>query len=199
MRVALHHAISEDCAANKRCANTSQLVVDRTVGPYRIGYACMVSRSHGPGTAEKKKRSHNIYATYGYGGGTIYGVFTRANNEIGEALANGAAVRGDSNPFFHVYQVSADYRFSPQLRIGALWGVISDRSGQGSGARGANVGGFYEPSKRTTLYAFASWLKNASNAGFRFGGSAPPSANLEGNDVIGKSLIGFQLGITHAF
>jgi predicted porin len=199
MRLAVHHALAEDCAANNRCTSTSQIVLDRTLGRYRIGYAGMVSRPRVANATEEKKRSHNFYATYDYGSGTIYGVFTRANNETGEALVTHATVDGNSNPLFHIYQISADYRFGNKVRVGALWGVISDRSGQASGARGANVGGFYEPSKRTTLYAFASWLKNDANAGFRFSGSAPPSANLEGSDVVGKSLIGFQLGITHAF
>lgn len=42
-------------------------------------------------------------------------------------------------------------------------------------------------------------MKNQDNAGFRFSGSAAPSANLVGNDINGRSLTGLQAGILHRF
>ena len=66
-------------------------------------------------------------------------------------------------------------------------------------ARGGNVGGLYDLSKRTTLYTFVNYMKNQDNAGFRFSGSAAPSANLVGNDINGRSLTGLQAGILHRF
>jgi predicted porin len=61
------------------------------------------------------------------------------------------------------------------------------------------LGAFYELSKRTTLYSFASYLKHQANAGFRFSGSAAPSANLVGGNINGHALTGVQAGILHRF
>ena len=74
-----------------------------------------------------------------------------------------------------------------------------DSSGGNAGAHGGNFGAFYDLSKRTTLYSFANWMKNQPNAGFRFSGSAGPSANLAGADINGRFLTGFQAGILHRF
>ena len=101
--------------------------------------------------------------------------------------------------YYNLAQVSADYRLGPQLRVGALYGVLHDTSGGGASARGFNFGGYYDLSRRTQLYTFASQLKNDPRAGFRFSGSAGPSANLAGADVNGKKLTGLQIGILHKF
>ncbi|HEU4376156.1 MAG TPA: porin, partial [Telluria sp.] len=45
----------------------------------------------------------------------------------------------------------------------------------------------------------ASYMKNQANAGFRFSGSAAPSANLVGADINGHTLTGLQAGILHKF
>ena len=101
--------------------------------------------------------------------------------------------------YYNIWQLSADYRFNPQLRVGALFGEIHDTTDRDSGAWGGNVGAFYDLSKRTTFYGFASYLKNDDNAGFRFSGSAGPSANLVGIDINGRDLTGVQIGILHKF
>lgn len=83
--------------------------------------------------------------------------------------------------------------------MGILYGAIHDTTGGDAGARGGNIGGLYDLSKRTTLYTFASYMKNQANAEFRFSGSAAPSVNLVGNDFNGRSLTGLQAGIVHRF
>jgi hypothetical protein len=85
------------------------------------------------------------------------------------------------------------------LKVGALYGVMRDTTGGNAGARGGEFGGVYDLSKRTTLYSFASYMKNQANAGFRFGGSAAPSANLVGADINGRALTGLQAGIVQRF
>ena len=157
---------------------------------------------------------HNLYADYEYGQGKVYLAYVRSNNSTSNANGNNAAtilsnISVPNNAFagtnasaqrmYNIYQVSADYRVSPQLRVGALYGVIKDTSGGDAGAKGGNVGAYYDLSKRTTLYGFANYMKNDTNAGFRFSGSAGPSANLAGADINGKSLTGLQVGILHRF
>ncbi|MDQ2990243.1 MAG: porin, partial [Pseudomonadota bacterium] len=165
-------------------------------------------------TVHEKVRYHNVYADYKYGSGTLYAAFVRSNNSTANANGNNAATIlsnvGSPNNFFpgtdpnagryyNIWQLSADYRLNPQLRVGALYGVMRDTSGGDAGARGGNVGAFYDLSKRTTLNSFASYMKNQPNAGFRFSGSAAPSANLVGADINGHSLTGLQAGILHRF
>lgn len=52
-----------------------------------------------------------------------------------------------------------------ELRVGGLYGVMRDTTGSDSGVRGGNFGGLYDISKRTTLYGFASYMQNQTNAG----------------------------------
>lgn len=191
-----------------------QFAVDYTKGPYRAGYAGLAAKPSPGATFDNKIQYHNLYANYDYGKGKVYLAYVRSNNVTANASGNNATAilsnvsipnnffpgtNADVTRFYNIYQVSADYRISSQLRVGALYGAMLDTSGRDSGARGGNVGAYYDLSKRTTLYGFANYMKNDTNAGFRFSGSAGPSANLSGPDVNGKHLVGLQAGILHRF
>ncbi|MFC3109275.1 porin [Undibacterium arcticum] len=216
----VHYALAEQPGGGHAQSAIYQLAVDYTNGPYRAGYAGIAAKP-APATAanlathlDNKVQYHNLYADYDYGQGKVYLAYVRSNNitanasglTAGTILSNVASPNNlfpgtDANArrYFNVYQVSADYRVAPQLRVGALYGVIKDKSGGDAGAKGGNVGAYYDMSKRTTLYGFANYMKNDANAGFRFSGSAGPSANLAGADINGKGLTGLQAGIIHRF
>lgn len=211
-QVDMHYALTETAGQSTR--GVTQLGVDYTRGPYRAGYAGLWAKPLASATFSDRVVYHNVYADYDYGQGKVYLAYVRSNNVTGNANGNNATailsnVSIPNNAFagtnpnvqrmYNVYQVSADYRVSPQLRVGALYGVMRDTSGGDAGAQGGNVGAYYDLSKRTTLYGFANYLKNDTNAGFRFSGSAGPSANLAGADINGKSLVGLQAGILHRF
>jgi predicted porin len=214
-QLVLHYALPENGGATRGNSPVCQLALDYRNGPYRAGYAGLqASPNSVTATVHDKVVYHNVYADYQYGGGTIYLAAARSNNSTSSAsgLNAGVILNNVSNPnnffagtdrnaarYYNFYQVSADYRVSSQLRIGALYGIIKDTSGGEAGARGANTGAYYELSKRTTLYGFASVMQNQANAGFRFSGSAGPSANLAGADINGKHLTGLQAGILHKF
>jgi predicted porin len=214
-QLVLHYALPENGGATRGNSPVYQLALDYRNGPYRAGYAGLqASPNSVTATVHDKVVYHNVYADYQYGGGTIYLAAARSNNSTSSAsgLNAGVILNNVSNPnnffagtdrnaarYYNFYQVSADYRVSSQLRIGALYGIIKDTSGGEAGARGANTGAYYELSKRTTLYGFASVMQNQANAGFRFSGSAGPSANLAGADINGKHLTGLQAGILHKF
>jgi predicted porin len=214
-QVSVHAALPENGGATRGNHSLYQLAVDWQGGPYRVGYAGLQARPNDiTATVPDRINYHNAYANYKYSKGTFYLAFVRSNNSTANANGlNGATILsnvGTPNNFFpgtdpnatryyNIWQVSADYRFSPALRVGALWGVINDTTDRESGARGGNVGAFYDLSKRTTLYGFANYMKNERNAGFRFSGSAAPSANLVGIDINGRRLTGLQLGILHKF
>ncbi len=214
-QVAVHYALPENGGATRANLGIYQLAFDYQAGPYRAGYAGLQASPNGVTvTVHEKIRYHNVYANYKYGKGTLYAAFVRSNNSTANANGRNAGTIlsnvGSPNNFFpgtdlnagryyNIWQLSADYRLSPQLKVGALYGAMRDTTGGDAGARGGNVGAFYDLSKRTTLYSFASYMKNQANAGFRFSGSAAPSANLVGADINGRSLTGLQAGIMHRF
>jgi hypothetical protein len=98
----------------------------------------------------EKVRYHNAYANYRYGKGTLYAAFARSNNSTGNANGrNAATILGNvGNPnnyfagaavnagrYYNIWQLSADYRLSPQFKVGILYGAIHDTTGGNAGAR----------------------------------------------------------------
>jgi predicted porin len=209
-----HYALKETGTEMSGRRGVVQLALDYSNGPWRAGYAGIASKPAANAPINRQVQYHNLYGDYDYGKGKIYLAYVRSNNVTGNASGNSAAailsnvsIPNNSfagtdpsvNRFYNVYQISADYRVTPVLRVGALWGTMIDQSSSNAGARGGNVGAFYDLSKRTTLYGFANWMKNQPNAGFRFSGSAGPSANLAGADVNGRFMTGLQAGVLHRF
>lgn len=215
LQLVLHYALPENGGATRGNKALIQAAVDYQRGPWRVGYAGLQASPNSiTATVDEKVRYHNVYADYQYGKGTVYLALLRSNNSTGNASGNNATsiVSNVGNPnnyfagtdvnagrYYNIWQLSADYRLSPQCKVGALYGVMHDTTDGDAGARGGNVGAYYDLSKRTTLYSFASYLKNERNAGFRFLSSAAPSANLAGADINGRTLTGVQLGILHRF
>lgn len=214
VQVDLHYALPEKTGTSAG-GGVRQLAIDWQRGPWRAGYAGVVaSPDRATATVRRKIAYHNLYANYRYGPGTVYLAAGRSNNSTaGAAGRNAAAILSNvaaagnsfagtdanANRFYNLWELSADYRVSQQCRVGAMVGGVNDTSGGQAGARGANLGAYYDLSKRTLLYGFASVLKNQANAGFRFSSSAAPSANLAGADINGRRLTGVQLGIVHKF
>jgi predicted porin len=215
LEAVVHYTLPENGGAGRGNHPIWQLALDYARAPFRFGYVGLqASPTDATATVREKVRYHNVYANYRYGRGTLYAAFVRSNNSTANANGNnaGTILSNVSIPnnyfagtdvnagrYYHIWQVSADYRIDARLRVGALYGEIHDQSGAGAGARGASAGGYYDLSRRTSLYAFAAWLKNDPAAGFRFSSSAGPSANLAGDDVNGRRLTGLQLGILHKF
>lgn len=206
-----HYAMAETGGPARQAIYQAGL--DYANGPYRVGYAGLYARAPQDAVFTAPVRYDNLYANYDYGKGKVYLAFVRSNNSTasstgrnaGTILGNvGGVVAGnnaDVGRYFHVWQLAADYRVLPQLRVGALWGRISDRSGQGQGggASGGAIAAYYDLSKRTTLYAVAERLNNDRNAGFRLAASGGIKSNLAGDDVNGRSITGMQVGMVHRF
>jgi predicted porin len=215
LMLALHYALPENGGTTRGNRPVYQAALDYEKGPYRFGYAgFQATPNRVTATVPDKVSYQHLYANYKYDAGTVYLAFVRSNNSTANANGRNAAtiVSNISVPnnyfagtdpnagrYYNIWQISADYRVTPALRIGALYGVMNDTSDGDAGARGANAGAYYAMSKRTTLYSFLSYLKNEANAGFRFSSSAGPSANLAGDAINGRRLTGLQLGILHRF
>lgn len=214
LAVALHAAPGEDTATTHSPA-LYQASVDYQAGPWRVGYAGLLARpDRATATVPDSVRYHNVYLDYHFARGTLYAAAVGSNNatnssngltaasilsNIGDRTNFFAGRDPNARRYFNIWQLSADYRILPHWRVGALVGRIRDTSGGAAGAHGANFGAFYDLSRRTTLYGFASRMRNERNGGFRFLSSAGPSANLTGVDVDGRTLTGLQLGILHRF
>jgi len=210
----VHYALPENTAATNN-KGVWQLALDYQNGPWRAGYAgVLATPNRATATVRERIEYHNLYVNYQYGDGKIYLAAGRSNNSTSNANgANAGAILslvGSPNNFFagtdanarryyNLWELSADYRVSPVFRVGAMAGGAHDTSGGGASVRSANVGAYYDLSKRTQLYGFASVMKNDHAAGFRFSSSAAPSANLAGDDINGRRLSGLQLGILHRF
>ena len=214
LQLELHYAMTETAGQHLGQRGVYQLGLDYRYGPFRAGYAGLLAKPAAGAVYDDAVQYHNVYLNYNYGPGTVYAAVVRTNNVTSNANGNNATailsnVSATGNTFagtdpnvkrfYNIYQLSADYKITPQLRVGALYGVMVDTSGSNSGAKGGNLGTFYDLSKRTMLYGFANYMKNDSNAGFRFGGSGAPSANLAGADINGRTLVGLQAGILHRF
>jgi predicted porin len=215
-QAAVHYALAEQLGGGVAQQAVYQLWIDYLKGPFRVGFAGLGAKPAPTGSVKNKIYYNNAYVNYDYGQGKIYLVYVRSNNSTtsGSGILNGAAILNnisqpnnlfpgtDANArrYYNIYQVSADYRLTPGLRVGALYGRMADQSGGDAGTKGGNVGAYYDLSKRTTLYGFASRMQNERNAGFRFSGSAGPSAQLTSPaDVNGHTLTGLQAGIIHRF
>lgn len=207
----LHYAPGESAAGTGSQA-IYQAALDYASGVWRAGYAGAVAKPAKGALYSQSVTYHSLYANVDHGQGKVYLAFVRSNNSTGSAAtsanalgvlgATGALVAG-SNPDVmrhqHVVQVSADYRVTPALRVGALWGRIVDVSNTDRGATGAALGAYYDLSKRTTLLALVDTLDNERNAGYRPAGSAAVSPNFTQGDVNGQRIQGVHLGVVHRF
>jgi len=189
-----------------------QAALDWAQGDWRAGYVGLRGKPAKGATVDKDVVYDNLYANWLWGQGTVYLAFVRSNNSTATAVSNNAgAILGNTGGynagtsadlahFYDLWQVSADWQLTPQLRLGALWGRIGDQSGRGRNANGASVGAYYDLSKRTTLLLLADTQRNSTEAGFRPGGSAGLKSNFATPaNVNGQTINGLQAGVVHRF
>jgi hypothetical protein len=189
-----------------------QVGIDYVTPVYRIGYAGLRGRPPTGAAVDRDVVYDNLFANWMYGKGTVYLVFVRSNNNTANAVSNNAGTilgnvggfNAGTNPdlanFYNIWQLSADYQVTPQLRVGALVGTIDDKSNRDRGATGAAIGAYYDLSRRTTLLALAETLRNDTNGGWRPSGSAGLKTTFTTPAQInGRTINGVQLGIVHRF
>lgn len=205
-----HFSLPETSSAIARQA-VYQTAIDYSNDTIRLGYAGLRGRAPANALYKKDVVYDNVFANWNYGSGTVYLTFVRSNNITANSTSNNAAAilgntgglvlgnNPDVNNMYRIYQISADYKVSGPLRVGALWGRIEDASGNGRNADGGAVGAFYDYSKRTTLFAMANTIRNDSSAGFRPAGSAGLKTNFSGADANGRRMTGVQVGVLHRF
>jgi predicted porin len=222
----LHYALAEQSAASGgNRQSVFQAGADYTVGPFVFAAATLRAKP-AKGAAVSKDIFYDMgVADWNYGKGKVYLAFIRSNNSTrsqvgtsGTYINNGGtllgnvggvvagsdnattgAVAADANRTYHIWQISGDYQLTQQLRVGALWGKINDRTSD-SDAVGGSVGAYYDFSKRTTVYGLWDTIRNKGTAGFRPSGSAGlRSGFATANEVNGRAINGLQVGVLHRF
>jgi predicted porin len=219
--VDVHYALSEQSpAAGGNRQSVFQTGADYTVGPFVVGAATVRAKPAKTGPLGKSAFYDHAFFNWNYGQGKVYLTYVRSNNSTssgtGATLINngGALLNGTGNGFvagtdanvdrvYHIWQVSADYRLTEQLRVGGLIGRINDRSSSND-AVGGSLGAYYDLSKRTTLMALWDTIRNkgdqVTGAGFRLAASGAVKTNFTtANDVNGRRINGVQLGVLHRF
>jgi predicted porin len=214
-----HYSLAGSVPNDSTRQKVYQLALEYLNGPYRLGYAGVESAGAPPTSAavgnihEPNIYYHCFYANYEYSPGSkVYLAFLRSNNNVASgALDNGGAILGNTgnlptsptifNPdHYRIWQVSADYRLIPKLRLGGLYGRIDDTSADNKNANAWVVGGYYDIFRDTMLYGLIDAVVNAHNAGFRPAGSAGLQTQFTAAaDVNGQSIRGVQLGVVYKF
>lgn len=205
-----HVALPETAIGNR--PKVLQWAVDYANDQMRAGYMGLRGKPQAGGAVQQDVVYDNVYFNWLYGQGTVYLTYVRSNNNTSTAVGNNAGsilgnvggfnagTDANLNNFYEILQLSADYRLSAQLRVGALWGQIKDKSGRSRGADGGSIGAYYDLSKRTTLIGMIETLKNDTNGGWRPSGSAGLKTTFTApGDINGRTISGMQVGIVHRF
>ena len=209
-----HVSLPETTGSNHQLVY--QLDADYVADNFTFGYAGLRSRPPANAVVDKDVVYDNIYGNVKLGGATVYAIFVHSNNITssgsgatllktgGSIVSNvgglNAGTNTDLNHFYNIWQVSADYKLTPTLRVGGLYGKIIDTSGRDQGASGGSIGAYYDLSKRTMLYALADTLRNETNGSFRPAGSGGLKSNFTATtDVQGKNITGVQAGVLIKF
>jgi predicted porin len=216
IQVEAHMNLPESTVGNKPFIYQGSF--DWTNDTFRAGYMGLRGRPPTNAAIKKDVVYDNPYVNWMYGKGTVYLAYVRSNNVTKTAVSNtagtilsnvggtggitgiNAGTDPNLNNFYAIWQISADYRITDLMRVGALWGRIQDKSGRDQGASGGSIGAFYDLSKRTMLLALVDTIRNDTNGGWRPQGSAGLKTTFTNPaDINGRTINGVQLVILHRF
>jgi len=207
VQVVAHYAIGGGGQQNTSTFNQNvwQLRADYAAGPIRIAYSGLDAKAPNGAAHGNRIYYHSAYANYDYGLGTLYAVYVRSNNgggalsntggnEVGNipTVVNGNNATG--GVAYDIYQVSADYRVTPTLRVGGLYGKIKDTQDSSGGATGWSVGAYWQAFSNFTLYGLVDAVDNDSTGAWGLAGSAGLTKNFSGTNLTGRRINGVQLG-----
>lgn len=226
-RFEAHYSTSGASVDNTTNDAVAQLAADYIYGPFQVGYAGIAGKPNTTAVNQRTVAYNMFYGDYDYGQGKLYAVLIRSNNNGasgaffngGSPLSNvggtnsisattGVTTVGLGNPipagadvYYNIYQLSADYRISPKLRVGVIYGTVQDTTNISAKRKNANstmIGALYDVWKDTQIYLIGETLNNSANAGFRMAGSAGLPTNFgSAGDVNGRSIQGLHLGFLY--
>ena len=207
VQVAAHYAIggggTQTVGLNSQ--SVMQLRADYVNGPFRAAYMGIEAKPAAGSTYSNNVYYHNLYANYDYGQGTIYAVFIHSNNgggalnntggnEVGNLPAVAPGTSATVNVGYDIVQVSADYRITPTLRVGGLYGQIKDSVNSAGNATGWSLGAYWQAFSNLMFYGLVDEMDNSSAASFGLAGSAGLTKNFSGANLTGQKITGVQVG-----
>jgi predicted porin len=212
----VHYSIQGSQPQHSTNQAVYQAALDYENGPFRVGYAGIAGKPPAGSVVDKTVVYNNFYGNFDYGMGKVYLVYIRSNNQsttagTGGTLNNGGNPLGTTgslvtgtdtgaNTYYNIYQASVDYRLTPTVRIGALYGQIKDDSGGGKNADGWAFGSYWDVTKELMIYGLGNSLSNDPNAGFRPSGSAGLTKTFTApGDVNGKTIRMGAVGVVYKF
>ncbi len=207
VQMAAHYALGGGGSQGKSAYNQGvyQLRVDYIGGPAHVGYQGLVAHAPSGSAHGNDVFYHNAYVNYDYGQGTLYATYVRSNNgggalnntggnEVGNLPTVVSGTNATVGTAYDVYQVSADYRLTPTLRLGGLYGKIKDNQASSGDASGWSVGAYWQVFSNLTLYSLIDSIDNNSTAAFSLAGSAALTKNFSGTNLTGQRINGVQVG-----
>ena len=207
VQVVAHYAIGGGGQQNTSTFNqgVAQLRADYVYGPIRVAYSGLLAKEPKGAVNGADVYYHSVYANYDWGLGTIYAVYVRSNNGGGALNNTGgnevgnipSVVNGTSATVhvpYDIYQFSADWRVTPTLRVGGLYGKIRDTVNSSGSATGWSVGAYWQAFSNFTLYGLVDEMDNDSTGAWGLAGSAGLTKNFSGANLTGQRITGVQLG-----
>ncbi len=212
----VHYSLQGSTPGHTTNQAVYQWALDYEYGPFKVGYGDLTGKPPAGAVVPDDVYYRHTYFNWDYGQGKIYIAYVQSNNNSttgsgsgllfngGSPLGNtGALVTGTdigAKTHYDIPQISADYQILKNLRLGALYGKIQDKSGTGKNADGWNIAVYYDIWKDTMLYGLINELKNDPNAGFRPSGSAGLTKPFTlAADVNGQTIKGVEMGFVYKF
>lgn len=139
---------------------------------------------------ESLRSANATYVRSNNGGGALNNT---GGNEVGNLPTVVSGTNATASTTYEVYQVSADYRLTPTLRLGGLYGKIKDNQASSGDASGWSVGAYWQVFSNLTLYSLIDSIDNNSTAAFSLAGSAALTKNFSGTNLTGQRINGVQV------
>jgi predicted porin len=182
------HALGNQPAGQPRSGLAATMLgVEYKSGPFWVGMNH--SQQNSANTSVKAKATF-LGGNWDWGSGKVYLGLHRGNMN-GAALATNVAGRD-----YDAWSLSADWRITPAITLGALYGRANDKTAFNGDAKQASLLATYTFSKRTMVYSTITRLENSGGATFSLGAAGPITRNVP---AAGQDVSGFQVGIRHQF
>lgn len=162
-------------------------MLDYSKGPWYVGVNHAEQKSQ---NATFSIKSTVAATNFDYGHGKVYVSWYRGDNPGANAPAN---VPGR---YASVYSLSADWRLSPALTLGAGGGLIATSGESAPRAWQAGAIATYSLSIRTLLYSSVAHIANSHGGTFSLGGAGPIVRNVP---TPGGNETGVQIGMRQLF
>jgi len=194
-----------------------QGALDYELGPFRVGYAGIAGKPPAGAVVDKTVSYNTFYGNWDYGMGKVYLTYIRSNNQSTTAGSPSGTLNNGGNPlgttgtlvtgtdpgantYYNIPQLSVDYRLTPTVRIGALYGKIKDSTNDVKNADGWGFGAYWDVTKELMFYGLGNQISNDPGAGFRPSGSAGLTKTFTAPaDVNGQRIRVGAVGMVYKF